>query len=98
MSTLKEIMVKGMNKVMLDCDEATMLATKQSAENINCLKKTQLRMHLMGCKFCKAFVQQTKLMDEQLYEETHLNRNELKLHLSVNQKERLQSTIENNIE
>lgn len=87
-----------MNKVMLDCDEATMLATKQSAENINCLKKTQLRMHLMGCKFCKAFVQQTKLIDEQLNEETHINRNELKLHLSVNQKERLQSTIENNIE
>lgn len=97
MSSLKEIMVKGMNKIMLDCDEATLLATQQSAKELKCLKRTQLRMHLMGCKLCRAFVEQTKLIDEQLQQSTKTDFDDLELHLTVSQKERLQKSVDNSL-
>lgn len=90
-------MVKGMDKIMLNCDQATLLATKDSFEKIGCVKKFQLQMHLLGCKFCRSFVKQSKFIDEQLKGNKITDHEELNLQLSVNQKERIQSVVEENI-
>ncbi len=72
---IKELMIKGMDKVMLDCDEATYLITKSEVEKIGCVKRIQLKMHLAGCKFCRRFKVQSELIDKSLktLEDIHLN-------------------------
>lgn len=87
-----------MDKIMLTCDEATLLATQDSIDKINGIKKVQLRMHLMGCKFCRTFVEQSEMISEQLQKEKEINPDELKLHLTVIQKDRIMSSIKNNLE
>ena len=94
MSKLKKTLVKSMDKIMLNCDQATLLATQNSIDKISCIKKVQLQMHLMACKFCRTFVEQTEQISLQLDREKEINADELKLHLTVVQKDRLKSSIE----
>jgi hypothetical protein len=97
MSKLKETMVKSMDKIMLNCDQATLLVTKAGVDKIGCVKNIQLRMHLMGCKFCRTFARQSELIADQLNKDKVIDSEKLKVHLSVDQKDRMQSVIETNI-
>jgi hypothetical protein len=98
MSTIKKMMMKGMNKIMLTCDQATLLATQNSIYKISCISKLQLRMHMAGCKFCRTYAKQTELISDQLQKEKEINPDELKLRLTVVQKDKLQTTIKENAE
>lgn len=89
--------MRGMDRIMLNCDQATLLATKDSVDKIGCVKRVQLQMHLMGCKFCRTFVKQSEQISEQLNKEKQIDPNEYKLHLTVVQKEMLQTSIKKNI-
>jgi hypothetical protein len=97
MSELKKRLVKSMDKIMLNCDQATLLATQNSIDKISCLKKVQLQMHLLGCKFCRTYVEQSKQISVQLDQEKEINPDELKIHLTVVQKDRMQTSIDENI-
>jgi hypothetical protein len=97
MSGMKEIMVKGMNKVMMDCEQATMASTRNDLEPLGFMKRLQLRMHLMGCKFCREFAKQSKQVNGELDQMKEIDPQNLKVHLAHDQKERLNETIEQNI-
>ena len=97
MSKMKEIMIKGMSKVMLDCDHATYLLTQSEYEKLHCVKRVQLKMHLASCKLCRAFAKQSKIITGQLDSLKEIDEDNLSLHLSNQQKEELQETIETNI-
>ena len=86
-----------MDKIMLNCYHATLLATNDSLEKIGCVKKVQLQMHILGCKLCRSFVKQSKFIDDQLNGNKIIDSEELKMHLSVDQKERIQTVVEENI-
>lgn len=90
--------MRGMDWIMLNCDQATLLATKDSIDKIGCIKKAQLRMHLMGCKFCRTFVKQSEQISMQLKQENKIDPNDIKLHLNVVQKERLETSINENLQ
>jgi hypothetical protein len=51
----EKMMMKGMSKIMLDCDNATLLITKGEFEQLRCINKLKLKMHLASCKFCRNF-------------------------------------------
>ena len=94
MSKMKEMVVKGMNMVMLDCDRATYLATKNEIESVGCVQRMQLKMHLMGCKFCRTYSKQSNLINKQMDNMKELDTDNLLLHLTGEQKNRLQQTVE----
>lgn len=94
---IKELMIQGMDKVMLDCDEATYLITKSEVDKIGCVKRIQLEMHLAGCKFCRRFKIQSDLIDQSLktLENIHLHNTDEQLSskLPKEKKEELQQMI-----
>mgnify|MGYP001550721005 CR=1 FL=1 len=96
MSKMKDIMMKGMNKVMLDCDHATLLAVRAESEKVGCVKKMQLRMHLMGCKLCRAFVKQNKIISEQVNEMKTIDPANFEVELSPKQVDNLKKVVEDN--
>lgn len=63
---IKQMMIRGMDVVMLSCEEATYLITKSEFEDLGCVKQMQLEMHLMGCKFCRRFKLQSEIIDKSL--------------------------------
>lgn len=97
MSKIKELYVKGMNAIMLDCDQAVMYATKKEFKSLNFIHRMQLKMHLAGCKFCKTFVEQSDVISKQLNEIKEIDENNLKIHLTEKQKEHLTETVESNL-
>ena len=97
MSGMKKMMVKGMNRVMLDCDQATMLSTHLDLENAGFLKKLQLKIHLMGCKYCTEYVRQSNLLINELNQIKEIDQKNLQIRLTQKQKEILEETIEQNI-
>lgn len=93
MSNMKEIMVKGMNKVMLDCDTATFLSTKNSVERLGCVQRMQLKLHLMGCKFCRTFADQSNIISEELKTYKETDPDHFRVKLTDTQKEKLEKTV-----
>lgn len=94
MTKLKKIMMKGMNKIMLDCDTATLLITKGEFEQLGCISKLKLKMHLASCSFCRNFYNQSKYISTQLNDFKSIDPQNLRLHLSEEQKGRLNKKIE----
>lgn len=82
---IKKMMIQGMDKIMLNCEEATYLITKSDMEKIGCVKRMQLKMHLMGCSLCRRFKVQSEIIDQSLKtlenihmeKENHINSKEL---------------------
>lgn len=97
MSKLKEIFAKGMNAIMLDCDQATLYATKNDFKSLSCLQRMQLKMHLASCKFCKNFVEQSKIITNEVNVIKEIDEKNLQIHLTEQQKESLQETVESNL-
>ena len=73
---IKEMMIRGMDKIMLNCEEATYLITKSEVDKIACVKKIQLKMHLAGCSFCRRFKVQSDLIDQSLRTLEHIKLHE----------------------
>lgn len=59
-------MNRAMHYMMLSCGTATFLLTKREYQKLGCKERMQLRMHLMGCKFCRAFNKQNAVLSKQL--------------------------------
>ncbi len=59
-------MNNAMHRLMLSCDRATFLITKKEYQKLTCKENAQLKLHLMGCKFCRAFKDQNAILSDQL--------------------------------
>jgi len=64
---VKIMINQAMHSVMLSCDKATFLITKKEYQKLSCMENLQLKMHLMGCKFCRAFNKQNAVITEKLH-------------------------------
>ena len=92
---IKELMIKGKDKIMLTCEEATFLITKSEVEDLGCIKKMQLKMHLAGCSLCRRFKLQSDIINQSLKHLEHLNGDHThNYHLPEKKKEELQEIIE----
>ena len=96
MSKMKEIVMKGMNKVMLDCDHATYLAVKGESERLGCMAKLQLKMHLMGCKLCRTFAEQSTTISDSVTSMKNIDPNHYEVHLTEDQVDSLKKVVEKN--
>jgi len=89
--------MKGMNKIMLSCDMATYLITRNEFEKLNYAKRMQLSMHLVACKYCRRFAEQSKYITEQLNKLKNSKTQKFSICLTEKQKNNLNTAIENQI-
>jgi len=93
MKSVKRMWYKMMNRTMLSCDEATFFITKAEYQKLSFLESLKLKMHLMGCKFCRRFNIQSTFITKALYE-LHTHHDDCKL--QEHQKIQLKKSIPNN--
>ena len=93
MNSLKKSWEKGLNKVLLDCDTATLLITKQSLASVSCVEQVQLRMHLTICVFCRSFKEQTEFITRQMKQWAQIDPDNLILSLSDEQKKTMKEHL-----
>jgi len=60
----KRILIKIMDKIMLDCRQATLLVSKKLDGKLKLTEKIRLKLHLMNCNFCYNFDIQSEKIDE----------------------------------
>ncbi|MCF6171471.1 MAG: hypothetical protein L3J66_10890 [Bacteroidales bacterium] len=97
MTKLKKIMVRSMSKIMLNCENATLLITKSEFEELGCASKMKLKMHLAGCRFCRNFSEQSNAISRHVVDIKTINPQKLRVHLSEEQKSRLSKTIKKRV-
>lgn len=93
MTNIKKKIEKGMSKILLNCDTATLLITKQALSSINCVEGIQLRMHLAVCSFCRAFKGQSELINRQIKQWSTIDPDNPVLHLSDEQKQKMKEHL-----
>lgn len=86
--------MKGMNKIMFDCDQATLLITKSQYQRLGWLDRLKLKMHLASCKFCRCFLEQSNYISTQVDELKTIDPDNLKLHLTDTQKTKICKELE----
>ncbi len=89
------MMIRGMDAVMLSCEQATFLITKSEFEKVGCIKRMQLKMHLAGCELCRRFKIQSELIDQSLktLEDLKLKPHTSYDHLSDKKKKELEEIL-----
>lgn len=55
---------KFIHILFLPCSEATLLMEKRNANSISPKENWKLSMHLMICKWCKAYEKKLKILDD----------------------------------
>lgn len=93
---IKQMMIRGMDAVMLSCEEATLLITKSELEKVGCMKRMQLKMHLAGCELCRRFKIQSEMIDQSLktLENIKLNQEKTEYQLSDEKKKEIQYNLQ----
>ncbi len=97
MKGLKKIMNSGMTRIMLDCDKATLLISKKEVVELKCIERTKLKMHLITCKYCRRFAEQSKFISNHISSMSVIDPNNLKLKLTDSQKADLQKNIDDQL-
>ena len=59
-------MNSAMHWMVFSCDRATFYITKREYQKLSCRENMQLNMHLIGCKFCRAFNKQNSIITQKL--------------------------------
>jgi hypothetical protein len=99
MSNILNGIGKMMNKLMLSCDEATMLITRSDFEKLSSIKQFKLKMHLASCSMCRNFKQQSSIITSQLNVlKKELDTNKMRVVLSDDSKNNLQELINKNLQ
>ncbi len=94
MNKIKNTLSKGMDKIMLNCDKATLLITKSEFTKLSCVERLQLKMHLAGCKFCRRFKQQSEFISYAIRQsEQFPSKENLKLRLTDEQKQAIKEKM-----
>ncbi|GMT46069.1 MAG: hypothetical protein IEMM0006_1901 [bacterium] len=95
MNKVQKIWMKGMDKIMLSCDTATLLITKSEFTRLSCAERLRLKMHLAGCQFCRRFKKQSEFISYAIHQADRIPKKEnLRLHLTDEQRKRLKMKIE----
>ncbi len=58
--------MNALKKITYNCRKATFLIEKKSKDQISISEELELKFHLIGCKVCRVFLQQSMLIDRML--------------------------------
>ena len=83
-----------MDKIMLNCDTATLLITRSEFEKLSCTDQIKLKMHLAGCKFCRRFKKQSEFISYALKQAPPFTeKGKLPLRLNEEQKQKMKEKM-----
>jgi len=58
MSIFKKLFIKLLRTFYISCEEATFLMTKKKHEKLTGRESVDLKIHMIGCRFCKIYEKQ----------------------------------------
>lgn len=58
--------MKYFNKLLHDCEEASILSLKNKEEGITLKQQFEVKFHMLFCKCCKNFTKQSVIIDESI--------------------------------
>ncbi len=94
MNKVQKMWLKGMNKIMLNCDRATLLITKGEFTRLSYTGRLRLKIHLAGCKFCRRFKDQSEFISYAIRQADRIPKKEnLYLHLTEEQKKQIKKKM-----
>lgn len=94
MKNIDKIMSGAMTRVMLNCDKATFLISKNEEGELKCIDRVQLKMHLLSCKYCRRFSEQSKFITKQIGMISANRTENIVHHLSKDQKSKIQKHVD----
>lgn len=94
MSSIKIYIIKGLQKVMFDCNTATLYITKREYVKLGFVDRLKLSMHLASCKYCRQFAKQSVTISHHIAELSKVDESNYRHHLSKEQKNKMIKEIE----
>lgn len=61
------MMTTFLHKLMLTCEKASWFIEKNSQDRLTLWERMRLQTHLIVCRFCRLFNQQSRFIDKQLH-------------------------------
>jgi hypothetical protein len=100
MTNLKKRFLANMRKMMLNCEQASMISTRKMVEKVSIKNRMGLQMHLAACKHCRKYYQQSKILSRVIQHQNRLiiQGSSQPHRLSVAEKSNLQRLISNKIQ
>ena len=94
---MKKLLHSLMSRLMISCEKAAFFISKSQDERLTCKEKTDMHLHLMGCKFCRRYKKDIDLLSEYLKKYRRESEKEVPIvSLSDAQKQRILNKISNN--
>ena len=95
----KNRLLSAMRRMMLTCQEASLLSTRKHVEGVSLRESINLYMHISACKHCKNYYRQTQLLTRNIRHFSRESTNGFSLHrLSPAEKSKLHKLISNKIQ
>jgi predicted anti-sigma-YlaC factor YlaD len=100
MTTVKKRLLASMRKVMLTCEAASLISTRELVEKIGIMSRMSLQMHLAACKHCRKYYHQTRILSRVIHHQNNvLTKTTAYTHrLSPAEKSNFQRLISNKIQ
>ena len=100
MTNIKKRFLATMRKMMLNCEQASLISTREMVEKIGIRNRMGLSMHLAACKHCRKYYKQTKILSRVIQHRNRLiqSGNSQPHRLSNAEKSNLRRLITNKIQ
>ena len=89
--SLKNKMQNVMMKMMASCEDASFLIDKSAYTKLSCSEKMSMKLHLLSCKFCRAYQKDSLIITKNIPNILDINKTDLRL--SDEQKTRLKDSL-----
>ena len=86
---MKKVFHQLMNRLMISCEKAAYLISKSQDGKLTCKEKTNMHLHLMGCKFCRRYKKDIDLLTTYLKKYRTAEQDPPLISLSDKQKQRI---------
>ena len=65
---INKLTMSNLKKIIYNCKQATFLIEKKAIEKLSFREAVQLRIHLLGCSFCRLYKKQSRVINEMVHE------------------------------
>ncbi len=85
-----------LKRIIYNCRQATFLIDKKATSRLSLREFMELRIHLLGCSFCRIYKKQSKVINQMVHQ---LFQNSIKQDIKLEEgfKEELHAMIENEL-
>jgi|GEM_PF-555317 len=91
---MKKQLDRLMMRMMITCEKASYLISKSQDEKLTFPEHFQLRMHLLGCRFCRAYEKDIGILSDNIQDWKHYIEDEgHPIHMPGEEKQKIREHI-----